>query len=69
MAELGAIETIDEPTDWCIPKYLQSNGKVERGVKTMKMILKKSTDEYVALLSYRSTSQWLRYSSAQLSLS
>ena len=37
------------------PKYPQSNGEVERAVKTMKMIVKKSTDEYVTLLSYIET--------------
>ena len=33
------------------PKYPQSNGEVERAVQTMRMILKKSTDEYVTQLS------------------
>ena len=51
------------------PKYLQSNGEVERAVQTMKMILKKSMDEYVALLSYRNTQLHNGYSPAQLSMS
>jgi transposase InsO family protein len=37
------------------PRYAQSNGLAERGVQTIKMILKKSDDLYIALLSYRAT--------------
>ena len=37
------------------PRYAQSNGLVERGVQTIKMMLKKSDDPYIALLSYRAT--------------
>ena len=50
------------------PKYPQSNSKVERAVQSMKMILKKRTDEYVALLSYRNTPLYNGYSPAQLSM-
>ena len=37
------------------PRYLQSNGFVERGVKTVKNLLKKSQDPYLTLLNYRAT--------------
>ena len=38
------------------PRYPQSNGEAERGVKTMKALLNKCDDEYFALLAYRNTS-------------
>ena len=37
------------------PKFPQSNGKVERAVKTVKLLLRKSTASYLALMTYRST--------------
>ena len=37
------------------PKFPQSNGEAERGVQTIKNLLKKSDDPYLALLIYRST--------------
>lgn len=37
------------------PRYAQSNGLAELGVQTIKMMLKKSDDPYIALLSYHTT--------------
>ena len=40
------------------PKYPQSNGEAERGMQTLKSLLKKTEnqdDSYLALLVYRST--------------
>ena len=37
------------------PRFPQSNGEAERGVQTVKNLLKKSDDPYLALLIYRST--------------
>ena len=37
------------------PRFPQSNGEAERGVQTIKNLLKKSDDPYLALLIYRST--------------
>ena len=37
------------------PRFPQSNGEAERGVQTIKNLLKKSDDPYLALLKYRST--------------
>jgi len=37
------------------PCFPQSNGEAERGVQTVKKLLKTSDDPYLALLSYRST--------------
>jgi len=50
------------------PRYPQSNGEVERAVQTMKMVLNKSSDEYLALLNYRDTPLHHGYSPAQLSM-
>ncbi len=49
------------------PRFPQSNGQVERFVKTMKAMMSKSEDLYLALLSYRSTPlPWCSLSSAEL---
>ena len=50
------------------PRFPQSNGEVERGVQTMKGILNKCDDEYLALLTYRNTPLHNGYSPAQLSM-
>ena len=61
-------------TDWQFqhltssPRYPQSNGEVERAVQTMKMVLNKSSDEYLALLNYRDTPLHHGYFPAQLSM-
>ena len=49
------------------PLFPQSNGLVERMVKTVKQLLKKSPDPFLALLSYRSTPfPWCGLSPAEL---
>ena len=49
------------------PRYPQSNGLVERAVRTVKGLLKGSTDPHLALLSYRATAlTWCSLSPAEL---
>ena len=51
------------------PRYPQSNGVVERAVRTVKGLLKKAEDPYLALLSYRATPLEIGYSPAELLMS
>ena len=49
------------------PTYSQSNGQVERTIGTVKKMLKKATDPYLALLEYRNTTiKGMKYSPAQI---
>ena len=49
------------------PRFPQSNGQVERGVQTIKRMLKKSQDPHLAILSYRATPHpWCGLSPAEL---
>ena len=49
------------------PEYPQSNGLVERTVKTVKRLIKESKDPYMALMTYRSTPfPWCQKSPAEL---
>lgn len=49
------------------PTYSQSNGQVERMIGTVKKIIKKARDPYLALLEYRNTPfKGLKYSPAQM---
>ena len=51
------------------PKFPQSNGEAERAVKTVKNLLKKSEDPYLALLAYRTTPLQCGYSPSELLMS
>ena len=51
------------------PRYPQANREAERAVQTIKGLLRKSSDPYLALLSYHSTPLKLRYSPAELLMS
>ena len=51
------------------PLYPQSNGQAERGVQTVKGLLKEVDDPYMALLNYRTTPfPWCNLSPAELSI-
>ena len=59
--EYGFISTTISPT------YSQSNGQVERAIGTIKQLLRKADDPYIALLGYRNSPiKGLEYSPAQL---
>ncbi|XP_064462835.1 uncharacterized protein K02A2.6-like [Ornithodoros turicata] len=48
------------------PHYAQSNGEVERMIRTVKDLLRKAKDPHLALLNYRDTSGVTGFSPAQL---
>ena len=48
------------------PRYPQANGEIERSVKTVKSLLKKSQDPYIALMAYRASPLENGYSPAEL---
>ncbi|KAL4007109.1 Rho guanine nucleotide exchange factor 40 [Sarotherodon galilaeus] len=48
------------------PHFPQSNGEAERAVRTIKSLLKKSGDPYLALMAYRATSLANGYSPTEL---
>ena len=49
------------------PKYPHANGEAERAVRTVKQLLQKSKDLYIALLMYRATPLQNGSSPAELS--
>ena len=51
------------------PYFPQSNGEAERAVQTIKNLMKKKDDLYLAILAYRATPTELGYSPAELLMS
>ncbi|XP_062514332.1 uncharacterized protein K02A2.6-like [Corticium candelabrum] len=51
------------------PLYLQANGEAERAVETLKTLLRKKDDPYLALLNYHSTPLRNGYSPTELLMS
>lgn len=51
------------------PKFPQSNGEAERAVRTVKNLLNKSQDPYMAMLTYRSSPLGNGFSPAELLMS
>ena len=65
MSEFATLYGLTQVTS--SPHYPRSNGLVERTVKTVKAMLEKSSDPYLALLSYCSIElSWCNLSSSQL---
>ena len=65
MKEFASLFGFDHVTT--SPLFPQSNGFVERMVKTVKKLLKGASDMFMALLSYRSTPlSWYKLSLAEL---
>ena len=51
------------------PNHPQGNGEAERGVQTIKSLLKKSDDPYLALMAYQSTPLEIGYSPSEFLMS